>query len=139
MTDQASKKEKETSLVGDQGVRPEPPYHCAPGDYVAMIDHLKEIEAGGLNPFDMDWRTKSGVLWRMLEYALASQGGETPLRELVEKWRTSAEDERRKAFDLEQDIGIRLHYGYDDILRTVNQCADELAALLTPPRERDKA
>lgn len=53
------------------GDRSDPPHHCAPGDYVAMIRHLRAIESGRLSPAHIDWRTQAGVLWRMLQHALA--------------------------------------------------------------------
>lgn len=45
------------------------PHHCQPSDFVAMIVRLQRIEAGELSVGDQDWRTQSGVLWRMLHYA----------------------------------------------------------------------
>jgi hypothetical protein len=34
-----------------------------------MIVWLQQIEAGEVSPVHVDWRTRAGVLWRMLHYA----------------------------------------------------------------------
>lgn len=55
------------------GARPQEPtpHHCTPSDYAAMIAWLQHVEAGESVPAacDADWRTRAGVLWRMLEWA----------------------------------------------------------------------
>lgn len=60
------------------------PHHCAPSDYVAMIARLEAIEAGEVSPRDVDWRTTSGVLARMLRYATAPAAASSKVALLLE-------------------------------------------------------